>query len=179
VSAAGQPVDQVSTLQRIIRGHKPGDVVDIDVMRFGQKKTFKIKLTEPAEPKQLAAATDSDSPIRPTTNAVPAKANDKLGITVEPVSADFARQFKLTGAARNGLRIASVSGRGPTYGTGLGPNWIILGELFPQRRDIKSVEDLQAAVNSLKAGDVIELKVCAPREDGSCQTNAVSVPIEK
>ena len=50
VAAAGTPVDQVSTLQRIIRGFKPGDVVDLDVMRFGQKKTFKVKLGEPAEP---------------------------------------------------------------------------------------------------------------------------------
>ena len=42
-----QAVDQVSTLQRIIRGHKPGDVVDLEVMRFGEKKTFKVKLGEP------------------------------------------------------------------------------------------------------------------------------------
>ena len=45
----------MSTLQRIIRGFKPGDVVDVDVMRFGQKKTFKVKLGEPAEPSATVA----------------------------------------------------------------------------------------------------------------------------
>src|ERR1041384_7174507 len=42
-------VDQVSTVQRITRGFKPGDVVDVDVMRFGQKKSFKVRLAEPAD----------------------------------------------------------------------------------------------------------------------------------
>src|SRR3954465_6086509 len=42
VSADGKATDRVSTLQRIIRGHKPGDTVTLEVMRFGEKKTFKI-----------------------------------------------------------------------------------------------------------------------------------------
>ena len=49
IAADGKPTDRVSTLQRIIRGHKPGETVTIDVMRFGQKKTFKVKLGEAPE----------------------------------------------------------------------------------------------------------------------------------
>ena len=44
IAIDGQPIDRVAQLQRLIRAHKPGDVVDVDVMRFGAKKYFKVKL---------------------------------------------------------------------------------------------------------------------------------------
>ncbi len=56
VAAAGHAVDQVNTLQRVIRGYKPGDVVDIDVMRFGTKKTLHVKLDEPAAENEAVAS---------------------------------------------------------------------------------------------------------------------------
>ena len=46
VAADGKPTDRVSTLQRIIRGHEPGETVTVDVMRYGTKKTFRVKLAE-------------------------------------------------------------------------------------------------------------------------------------
>jgi serine protease Do len=46
IAADGKPTDRVSTLQRIIRGHEPGETVTIDVMRYGTKKTFKVKLAK-------------------------------------------------------------------------------------------------------------------------------------
>jgi serine protease Do len=66
VAADGKPTDRVSTLQRIIRGHKPGDVVTLDVMRFGEKKTFKVKLIEAPDQSQVAAADDQESETQPT-----------------------------------------------------------------------------------------------------------------
>ncbi|HEY4306961.1 MAG TPA: trypsin-like peptidase domain-containing protein [Gemmatimonadaceae bacterium] len=181
--ADGKDVDQVNTLQRIIRAHKPGDVVDIDVMRLGgDKKSFKIKLTEaPAAP---VVATndvgDTGARTRPTTNAPSAvRSMDKLGISVEPISSDFAREAKLNAAFRSGLRVAGVTGRGPAYHT-LQENELILSVLSPVRRDIKSVDDLQSVVNDLKSGDVITLKVCFPNpNDGSCQTSAASIQVDK
>jgi serine protease Do len=180
VAAGGKSVDQVNSLQRIIRGYKPGEVVDVDVMRFGSKKTFHIKLGEaPDEATTVASNETPNVTERPAAGGGDvARPNEKLGITVEPVSADFARAYKLDGAARTGLRIASVAGSGPSY-RNLGTNWIILSELYPTRRDIKTVDDLQQAVAPLKTGDVIELKVCAPDPSGTCVTNAVSIQIEK
>jgi serine protease Do len=179
VSAAGHPIDQVSTLQRIIRGFKPGETVDLDVMRFGQKKSFHVKLGEPAADNTTVASNDDvETPTRPTATNT-ARQNDRLGIAVEPISPDFAQQTKLQSPYRSGLRVAAVSGNGPSYRV-LSPNVIILGELFPAKRDIKSVDDLAAATSSLKSGDVIELKVCFPDPSaGTCQTSAVSVQVDK
>ncbi len=59
VAADGKPIDRVSTLQRIIRGHEPGETVTVDVMRYGTKKTFKVKLAE-APNKPTVASRDND-----------------------------------------------------------------------------------------------------------------------
>jgi len=176
ITADGKPVDQVSTLQRIIRGRKPGDVVDLEVMRFGQKKTFHVRLGEPPTDVTQVAANDDSAPSARTEDV--GRANEKLGISVEPISSEFAQQARLPNQFRSGLRVTNVTGRGPAFRT-LFKDDVILSELFPQQRQIKTVEDLQAAVSSLKPGDVVEFKKCSPLPTGSCQTAAVSIQIEK
>jgi serine protease Do len=178
VAAGGHPVDQVNTLQRIIRGFKPGETVDLDVMRFGQKKTLHVKLAEPAaDPTTVATTDEGTAPSRGTTK--PASQNEKLGISVSPVSAEFAQQAKLTGSLKNAVVVTSVSASGPSY-RNLFQNDVILSELYPAKRDIHTLDDLQSAVASLKGGEVLELKVCNPNPNtGVCQTRAVSIPIDK
>src|SRR5512132_2589557 len=90
ITADGQPVDRVSTLQRIVRNHNPGESVDVEVMRYGQRKTFRVRLME--------AKTDSEV----ATNATPVPASrggmvhPALGISAAPVSAELAAQARLT-----------------------------------------------------------------------------------
>ena len=178
IAAAGKPIEQTNQLQRIIRGFKPGDIVDIDVMRFGQKKTFKVKLGEPIEENTTVAQNDTEDSAPVRDNSI-TKPNDRLGITVAPVTNDFAEQARLSDVARKGVRITNVSGRGPAYGQ-LAPNDIILGELYPAKRDIRSVSDLDSALSSIKGGDVIEFLVCAPNpQTRQCQTRAVSLQVGK
>jgi serine protease Do len=176
VSAAGQSVDQVSSLQRIIRGFKPGETVELGIMRHGQKKDIKVKLGEPVEVASTVANLDDERDGSPVRNEPASKSNDKLGISVAPITADVATQFKLSGAARNGLMITNVSPRGPSY-KALGQTEVILSMLYPNKRDIKTADDLTAALASVKPGEVIELKVCTPTPAGSCQTRAVSLQV--
>ena len=49
VGADGHPVDRVSTLQRIVRAHAPHELVALDVMRYGQRKSFRVQLAERPE----------------------------------------------------------------------------------------------------------------------------------
>jgi serine protease Do len=178
VSAGGHPVDAVSTLQRIIRGFKPGETVDIDVMRFGQKKTLHVKLGEP-EPEAKAVATTEDRGLAPTNENTGSRQYDKIGIAAAPVSSAFAQQAKLSSAYRNAVVVTSVATRGPAY-QNLFMDDLILAVLYPTQREIHSIDDLQNAVAPLKTGDVIELKVCHPDPTTStCRTRAVSLPVEK
>src|SRR5262245_38566088 len=178
VSAAGQQIDQVSTLQRVIRGFKPGDVVELDVVRFGQKKSFKVKLGEPTETRATVAELDGNdgggrNPVRDEGTVRQA---DKLGISVSGISSEMASEFKLNSTARAGVMVANVSPRGASWKV-LDQGDVILSVLYPTKRDVKSADDLNASLAPLKANDVIELKVCRPTPDGSCVTRAVSVQI--
>ena len=178
VTADGKPVDQVSTLQRIIRGHKPGDVVDLEVIRYGEKKDFKVKLAEPPTDTKVAANDEENSaPVRPTAST--GRQNDKLGITVDAIPAEFLQESRLQQQYRSGLYVSAVSGRGPAFRS-LFQSDIILKEMAPSQRDIHTADDLQAAVAPLKAGDVVQFKVCAnpdPRV-GSCPTRIVSIQVQ-
>ena len=174
VAAAGKSIDQVSTLQRIIRGFKPGETVDIDVVRFGQKKSFKVKLAEPTDIGTTVADNDENRGTNVREEST-GKANDKLGITVGPVPNEIIRAANVAAQYRGGLMVTKVSPRGPSWRQ-LTEQDIIISELFPAKRDIKTADDLQQAVTSVKPGDVIELKVY---NVASQQTRAVSLQVGK
>src|SRR6185369_9018299 len=83
ISAGGQPVDKVSALQRVIRNYKPNEVVPIEAMRFGEKKSFRVKLGEP----QAEAATEvAERPDAEPISNSNERSYDKLGISVGPVT---------------------------------------------------------------------------------------------
>jgi serine protease Do len=167
VAIDGRPVDRVSTLQRVVRGHEPGETVTVDAMRYGTKKSFRVKLTEQPNEEQVATAAPADA----TPNA-PASAG-KLGIAVEPVSADVAREAGLTDAQR-GLRVVDVTAGGPSYTKLAESSDVILEVLHPARRAVRATGDLQQALASVKAGDFVSLNVY---NMGTKQTRVVNLRI--
>jgi serine protease Do len=151
VAADGKPVDRVSSLQRIVRGHEPGETIEIEVMRYGQRRKFKVKLMEAPSEQMVARAED------PETGRGEGVSSDKLGIAVEPVSAEFARETQL-GDPR-GLRIADVTPSGPSHSK-LFENDVILEVLYPlPRRTVRTAADLQKVLDRVNSGDVISLSV--------------------
>jgi serine protease Do len=153
VAIDGKTVDRVSTLQRIVRAHEPGETVTVDAMRYGTKKTFRVKLTEaPAEEQLASAATENDAGRGGSASA------GKLGIAVEPVSADLAREAGLTDAQR-GLRVVDVTPGGPSYAKLAENGDVILEVLHPARRPVRSVTDLQQALSGVKGGEFVSLNV--------------------
>src|SRR3982750_4846832 len=83
ITADGQPVDRVSTLQRIVRNHNPGETIEIEAMRYGQRKSFRVTLME--------APTDAE--VASTATTVPTSSggtvHPALGIAVAPVSTEM------------------------------------------------------------------------------------------
>jgi len=176
VGVNGQSVDSRSGLQRVIRGFHPGETVDVDVARFGSRKTLHVRLAEaPADTNQVASADRSRLPASSTNGA---REFDKIGLSVEPMSPEFARQFQLNDQVRKGVIVTNVTSTGPSYHQ-LGPSDVIVGELYPTKRDITSVTDLDQALSSLKRGDVIEFKVWRPAPNGAGLQQVVSVEVAK
>jgi serine protease Do len=161
VAADGRPVDRVSTLQRVVRAHEPGETVAVEAMRFGRRQAFRVRLGERADAGAVARAATP----RPAPNAVPAPGRlERLGITVEPVSAEFAREQALDASDR-GVRVTEVARSGPARTALLSPGTdVITDVLFPARRKVRTAAELRQALAALGAGDVVSLRVYSTAE---------------
>jgi serine protease Do len=151
ITADGQPVDRVSTLQRIVRNHSPGETIEVEAMRYGQRKTFRVKLME--APTQDVASATTPAPANGGGIAHPA-----LGISVAPVSAEIAAQARVPAPVR-GVMVSDVTPGGPADEK-LSRSDVITEVLFPApRRAINTPSDLQQVLSRLKDGDYISLSV--------------------
>ncbi|HUF27950.1 MAG TPA: trypsin-like peptidase domain-containing protein [Gemmatimonadaceae bacterium] len=154
ISAAGRSVDRVSTLQRIVRGHKPGETVPIEVMRFGKKMTFQVRLGE-LEPEPAVATTRGRTPAGVAPEPV---RYEKLGLTAEALPTQLLQQVQRT-AEQGGVLVTNVSATGPAYGR-LQARDIIVEVVNPgPRRPIRTVADLERVMSSLKSGDYVTLMI--------------------
>jgi serine protease Do len=161
IGADSKPIDQVSTLQRIIRGHSIGETVKLDIQRFGQLKQINVKLGELAPVKATEVADNSPSESSDGVEAkLPTKSFDKIGLTVSAVPAAVAAESNLPTADRSGLLVTNVATRSDAHDKGVATGYdVVEQELYPIRRDIKSMSDLDQAVSGLKTGDVLTLRI--------------------
>jgi serine protease Do len=156
IAIDGTPVDRVAQLQRIIRVHKPGETVSVDVMRYGQKHSYKVKLAEAPNDSQLASNDEDDSG---TDSAAEKPASyDKLGISVEPMTVDRASRAEVSDAQR-GLVVMSVDALGPSYQKLIAESDVIVKVLNPMPHAIRTVADLDSSISKMKNGDVVSLLV--------------------
>ena len=157
VGADGKPTDRMGALQRVIRGHKPGDNVNLDIMRFGSRKSIRVKLTRAPEDTELAAADRGQitpAEARPTES----RKLDKVGITVEPLSADL--RAKVEKPYQQGLIVSDVSVTGPAYRKLAADETILIDVINPgPRRALHSPADLDAVLARLKSGDLVSFVV--------------------
>ncbi len=155
VSLDGHDIDRVAELQRLIRSHKPGETVDVGVMRFGKKMNFKVTLIEAPSDGQVASAEGSDD-----ASEQPA-AYDKLGVSVEPVTADQASRVSLP-ESKGGLVVTDVDVNGPAYQQLQPGRDILLEVLSPEKKQLRTADDLNSVLKKLKEGDVVSLLVYHP-----------------
>jgi len=152
VKADGQDVDRMSTLQRIVRNHNPGETIEVEVMRYGQRRSFRVTLMEADTGTQTASAPTRTEPagrgnVQPT-----------LGISVAPVSTEMAAQARMRTPVR-GVLVSDVIPGGPADRE-LERNDVITEVLYPApRRAILTPDDLDAALKRLKTGEYISLSV--------------------
>jgi serine protease Do len=158
ITADGQPVDRVSTLQRIVRNHNPGETIEIEAMRYGQRKTFRVTLMEAPSDQQVATADTRTEPLGGGT------VHPALGISVAPVSTEMAAQARMPAPVR-GVMVTDVIPGGPAEDK-LYKNDVITQVLYPApARAINTPSDLQQVLGRLKNGDYVSLKVFSLAEN--------------
>jgi serine protease Do len=171
VAADGQQVDRVAGLQRIVRSHQPGETVELQVVRFGTRHTFRVRLTE-APTEEIASAPNRARPRMEPANVT---SNNRLGISVSPVSGQLAETLRL--GDQRGVIVTEVVGLGPAWQR-LGERDIIVGVLSPVERKIENVADLQQVLSTLKAGDYISLRVLIARPTGAPASRVVNIRVD-
>ena len=171
ITADGQPVDRVSTLQRIVRGHNPGDAIDVEAMRYGQRKKFRVTLMEARTDQQVATASTRTEP------AGSGSVHPSLGISVAPVSNEVAAQARLSTPVR-GVMVSDVIPGGPAEDK-LYRNDVITEILYPApARAINTPGDLQQVLGRLKNGEYLSLKVFS-LQDATHAPRIVNLQVDK
>lgn len=146
----GQAVDRVSALQRAVRAKRPGDTVELDAMRYGSRKTFRIRLA--AAPNEAAVVAEAPAPTTPPTTS-------RLGISVEPVPAEFVNARRIPEQYR-GMRVVSVEPGSPAADVPLLRDDVIAEVLYPQPRGrVTGQDDLQKALDRVRPGEILSLLV--------------------
>jgi Do/DeqQ family serine protease len=139
VEFAGRPIKDVTELQRRVAAVEPGQPIPLTVIRDRQPVTLHVRIGE-----------------QPTEEAVleAAPREERLGLTVEPLTHEAAERFKL--GARSGVVVTGVAPRSSGAEAG-----IRVGDLILEinRRPVTSVESFQAAVASIRPGESVPVKL--------------------
>src|SRR5437879_3214806 len=160
VAVDGQSIESVPQLQQRVGFKKPGEVVQVTVVRKGGiRKTIPVRLTAaPASQPEEISSNDDGASSRES-----APMDKTLGISVEPLSQDnAARDQDLRQVMRSGggLIVSQVSPDGPAYqrlfDASQGYPDVILKVNGVQTG---SRAELRQALAGLKLGDIVTLPV--------------------
>jgi serine protease Do len=138
-------------------------------MRYGQKKTFQVRVAEREGTTARVARADPPRPARPSSVA-----GAKLGISVEEYQPEAARRGGAPGA--RGLRVVDVDPNGPASGLLRVEEEqpLIVAVLSASgRKEIRTESEFNAILSRLKAGDYVSLYVESlnPRVSGGRVVN--------
>ncbi|HVH68889.1 MAG TPA: Do family serine endopeptidase [Gemmatimonadales bacterium] len=167
VALDGEPVDNTPQLQQRVGFKKPGEPVEVTLLRQGgEKRTVTVRLAR--------APGDSDTEVATASSKSKSDASSKeemLGISVEPLSADDARDSRLKPVLDRGggLVVTDVSPEGPAFqrlqsgDDPGGPDIIVSVNNVPTR----TRASFREALRKVKPGEVVTLQVLSRSPDAA------------
>src|SRR5712692_9128783 len=172
VAVDGQAIESVAQLQQRVGFKKPGEVVQVTVVHDnGIRKTIPVRLAPApsSEPQEVSDADERGS----ARDSGPME--EALGISVEPLSQENARDQSLRAVMRSGgaLIVSQVSPDGPSYqhlvdASAGYPDIILKVNGQPTR----TRAELRQVLGGVKCGMHVSLTVLSSTEDG-CQQRIV------
>jgi len=137
IALNGERVDDNNVLRNKIAATKPGTEVTLTIIRDGSEKEVKAILGEWSDNQQAGNQRDSQGD---------GNTSGKLGIAVEPVTPEIAKQLNLPPTTQ-GLVVTEVDPDGPAAEAGLQEGDIII-EI--NRQPAKTTDDLQTGLDKAK-----------------------------
>jgi serine protease Do len=163
VAVDGQPVTKVNELQSEILTRRPGDQVELEVIRGGDRRRFTVQLVEAPE---AAAVARPDEPGTPRGTVSP---TGRLGISVTPVTPDLTEEFELSSS--EGLVVTEVQRASAAARAGIFEGHRIIAV---DGRPVTTPQELGRLVEGKQAGEIIGLTLLAP--NGSRAIATVRIP---
>jgi serine protease Do len=154
VELDGQEVFYVAQLQQIVGFKRPGDFVDVTVLRKGgERSNHRVRLSEAdTDPDQTFASAEPE--VREDSGS----SVDRLGISVEPLDRRSASQMGLPRGVETGLAVMSVDPDGPADGK-LAPSSPRQGRLeivtHVNERRVNSIDEIEDAMRDVRDGEVV------------------------
>ncbi|MBR4147705.1 MAG: trypsin-like peptidase domain-containing protein [Bacteroidales bacterium] len=122
----GNPVNTTTQLMEVIRQYRPGDEVDVDVVRDGRERTFRVSLLNESGSTEVVKKGDTFY-------------NADLGVVLQPASKQEMKSLRIN----NGLKIVEIR-QGAFYGAGV-EGFIITAV---NGKTVASKNDLETALAS-------------------------------
>ncbi len=119
----GRKTAEVPDLQKIVADTEPGKAARVTVLRDGRRETLSVKIGE----------MPADEPV------VASRGTERWGLSVQPISPELARQFKLP--AGEGVLVSDVEEDSPAARAGIRPGDAIVEVNRRRVKDLKSFED--------------------------------------
>ena len=135
----GNPIKEMNDLPYLVGTTPVGKVVEVEVIRKGEKKVFEVKIGKMKEEQEAEAAPES---------------KPNLGMTVEELTPQLASQFGLK--EKTGIVVVDVEANSPAQDAGIQPGDLIL-EI--DQEPVKTLKAFNEKISKYKKGDVILLLV--------------------
>ncbi len=143
----GEKIDDGNVLRNKIAGTLPGTEIKITVLREGQPVELNVTLDE----FESDTASNVQQPGAAPNSAEPS--SGKLGLTLQPVTPQVAKELNLTNA-NEGVVVTAVDDSGPGAEAGITRGDIILEV---NRRSVSSAEQVQTALEAAGARPILLL----------------------
>jgi len=129
----GSPVENASALQVAVSQLRPGNSIELGILRDGKPESIKVTVGEYHNPSDIAQNSGADT-----------QQHGKIGISVDNLSPEMRSQLNIPANVK-GAAIQSVRPGSPADDAGLAPGNVIL------EVNRKPVQDADALVNQLHA----------------------------
>jgi serine protease Do len=179
VELDGERVEYVAQLQQLVGFKKPGELVDVVVLRRdGERRTFQVRLGEAPLSDATPVASRDDG-----RGADAVTYEGKLGLAVQPLSATQVAQYPALQGAPRGITITGVDPDGPARDKGLLPADLRRGVVYVithmDGEEVTSVGDFRQKLRAIRPGSIVSLRVSRYLwgANGETQTSGLVVRI--
>jgi serine protease Do len=165
----GRDISSMRGLPRVVAQTPIGKSVDVEILRKGQKKSFKVAIG------RLTEDEDKDSTVDAPSGKPPAGSGNEralIGLKLAPLTDELRAKFKIDKKV-NGVVVTEVDPQSPAAGRNIKPGDVIVEAA---QDNVTTPEDVIKSVDKVKKAG--RKQVLLRLEDAKGDMRFVAVPIE-